>query len=91
MTDTETFVSNPDKPRMPRAPKANPLPRGRKPIYPWKTIGIGECFITDAKITKVGAAASQFASRNPGYKFTCETQPDLRVKVKRIATEVSSS
>ncbi|MDE3023205.1 MAG: hypothetical protein KGI54_15375 [Pseudomonadota bacterium] len=57
--------------------------RGRKPIYPFRTMEVGQAFVTDAKLTSVSAAAIMFSKRNPGYGFDCKTMPDTRIKVVR--------
>ena len=61
-----------------------PTGRGRRPTYPFRDLAVGESFLTDVGIVKASAAANMHMKRHPGARFECDTQPDSRVRVKRV-------
>jgi hypothetical protein len=57
--------------------------RGRGPIYPWKTMEIGDSFFIEGKTSTYGATLAH-QRKHTGHRYTCRTV-DGGVRIWRIA------
>jgi hypothetical protein len=56
--------------------------RGRKPIYPWRELNVGDSFEVKKPINKISKLAMS-AARTLGARFTCRTVGKNRTRVWR--------
>lgn len=57
--------------------------------YPFAQMSVGDSFFAPATSKAVHAAATNFAKRNPGFKFTTRKEGD-GTRIWRIASDATS-
>lgn len=58
------------------------FPRGRRTLYAWRSMEIGDSFVTNKK--SVAAAAAYFSRRNPEFKFAVRKIDASQWRVWRV-------
>lgn len=64
----------------------NTVPRGRKPVYPFKDMEVGDSFLIEKSLFKaVSLASLRFVRRKqPEWKFSIATHKDGTIRCHRI-------